>query len=119
MLSEVYILRKLSAIKSNVFTCKVLDIIAPYSIDTANSDPIDIVFIVMEYEGHDLNKLLSSKVLDPVFSEQHVLVLIYNMLCSLNFIHSAGLLHRDIKIDNILVDDKCSAKICDFGLARP
>lgn len=109
----------MSAIKDNVFTSKVLDIIVPYSIDTANDDPIDIVFIVMEYAGHDLNSVLSSKVLEPVFSEQHVLVLTYNMLCSLNYVHSAGLLHRDIKTDNILVDDKCSTKICDFGLSRP
>ena len=37
----------------------------------------------------------------------------------MNFIHSAGLLHRDIKIDNVLVDENCDVKICDFGLARP
>ena len=41
------------------------------------------------------------------------------MLCSLNLIHSAGLIHRDIKTENILVDDNCDVKICDFGLARP
>lgn len=40
------------------------------------------------------------------------------MLCCLNFIHNAGLIHRDIKTENILVDDSCVTKLCDFGLAR-
>ena len=48
-----------------------------------------------------------------------MVVLLYNMLCCLNFVHSAGLIHRDIKTDNILVDGNCETKICDFGLSRP
>lgn len=33
--------------------------------------------------------------------------------------HSAGLMHRDIKPCNILVDSECSVRICDFGQSRP
>lgn len=49
---------------------------------------------------------------------EHVKCLIYNILCSVNFIHSANLLHRDIKPANILIDDECQVKLCDFGLSR-
>jgi serine/threonine protein kinase len=45
-------------------------------------------------------------------------VLIFNMLCGVNFIHSAGVIHRDLKPSNILIESDCTAKICDFGLAR-
>lgn len=32
--------------------------------------------------------------------------------------HSAHILHRDLKPRNILISSKCEVKICDFGLAR-
>ena len=44
--------------------------------------------------------------------------LLYNSVCSLNFIHSAGLMHRDIKPGNLLVGKGQAVKICDFGLSR-
>ena len=42
----------------------------------------------------------------------------YNFLCAINFLHSANIMHRDLKSENILIDDECRIKICDFGMAR-
>ena len=43
---------------------------------------------------------------------------LYQILRGLKFIHSANVLHRDIKPGNLLLTSTCDLKICDFGMAR-
>lgn len=52
------------------------------------------------------------------FSEFHIQNFIYQILCGLKYIHSADVIHRDLKPGNILVSTQGIIKICDFGLAR-
>jgi mitogen-activated protein kinase 7 len=51
-------------------------------------------------------------------TDAHFQSFIYQTLCGLKYIHSANVLHRDIKPGNLLVNADCELKICDFGLAR-
>ena len=51
-------------------------------------------------------------------SDAHFQSFIYKTLCGLKYIHSARVLHRDLKPGNLLVNADCERKICDFGLAR-
>jgi mitogen-activated protein kinase 1/3 len=71
----------------------------------------------MELGERDLSSILKNhKNLE--LDEEHVITIMYNILCALNFFHSANIIHRDIKPGNILIDSNCAIKICDFGLAR-
>lgn len=36
----------------------------------------------------------------------------------MKYIHSASVIHRDLKPGNLLVNSDCELKICDFGLSR-
>lgn len=69
----------------------------------------------MEYMEADIDQLMKSNM---EFSEKHLLLIVYNLLCSLQFLHESNVVHRDLKSANILVSTDCDVKICDFGLAR-
>ena len=64
LFTEIYILRKMSQIKDNVFTCKIYDIILPEKDSDSckgtyeNDKPLEYVFVVMEYLPQDLLTLL-------------------------------------------------------------
>lgn len=71
--------------------------------------------LVMEYmEQGDLYQLLTKKVFKP--EEQKRLIL--EIARGLNYLHSQGVIHRDLKSANILVNGDGHAKISDFGLSK-
>ena len=39
-------------------------------------------------------------------------------MCCIDFLHNAGVVHRDLKTTNILLDEDGHAVIIDFGLAK-
>ena len=102
--------------KNNIFTTKLLDVILAKKENKPFSKSKGI-FLVMEYIPNDVKRMLDT--ISPTnFSEDHVRIILYNTLCSINYIGSSGLMHRDIKPMNILIDSNCLVKICDFGLSR-
>ena len=76
------------------------------------------LFLVMDYVESDVRKVLESVKFGTVLSEDHIIVILYNILCSMQFLHTTNLIHRDLKPDNLLVNSNCEVKITDFGLSR-
>eukprot|EP01071_Lankesteria_metandrocarpae_P002394 Lankesteria_metandrocarpae@DN2291_c0_g1_i2.p2 len=106
ILREIAILNRLN--HDNVV--KVHDICIPRDLLR-----FDDLYLVLEIADSDLKKLFKTNVF---LSELHVKTILYNLLVGLSYVHSAGILHRDLKPANCLVNQDCSVKICDFGLAR-
>ncbi|KAI7751463.1 hypothetical protein M8C21_017681 [Ambrosia artemisiifolia] len=73
------------------------------------------LYLVFEYMEHDLAGLASHPSLK--FTESQVKCYIRQLLHGLDHCHSNGILHRDIKGSNLLVDNNGVLKIADFGLA--
>lgn len=73
------------------------------------------IYLYEELMECDMHQIIRSK--QPL-TDQHYQSFIYQILCGLKYIHSADVLHRDLKPGNLLVNADCELKICDFGLAR-
>lgn len=75
----------------------------------------DFVYIVYEFvEGQSLDKLLLKK--ESVDAEVAVKITL-QLLAALGTAHNNGILHRDVKPSNIIVDDHANIKLLDFGVA--
>lgn len=115
VLREICILRNLTKMENNIFTVKLIDVIIPEIDPTTGIPPA--IFIVMSWYDNDL-KAVFTAINPPSFDVEHAKIILYNMLCAINYLQTANIMHRDIKPSNLLLTDNCGVKICDFGLAR-
>jgi p21-activated kinase 1 len=73
------------------------------------------IWLVMEYiDGIDLRN--ASLACDMYSSE--IDAVFYNVLKALDYIHSMGLMHKDVKSENILLSKQGEVKLADFGLSQ-
>lgn len=103
---EIKILRNLDS----PHVVKIYDIVPIKNRKTFNR-----INIVLEFADSDLKKLWKSSL---KLEEIHIKTLMYSVMWSLKYLHSAAIIHRDIKPGNILVNEDWSIRLCDFGLAR-
>lgn len=80
-----------------------------------DSDP-KYIGVVMEYVGGgELFHLLEQM---SVFSEIEAFLLFHQLCAAFAYLHERGIAHRDLKLENILLDDNHNIKLIDFGLSK-
>lgn len=76
----------------------------------------DVYYLVMEYiEGQNLREVLTEK---GVFPWRNALEIIDQLATALEHAHPHGVVHRDIKPQNMMLTDAGLLKVLDFGIAR-
>lgn len=74
------------------------------------------IFLVFEYCEHDIGALLDA--MDNPFGASEVKGLLQQLLRGLAYLHGNFVIHRDLKLSNLLLTNKGMLKIADFGMAR-
>lgn len=77
---------------------------------------INRIFIVMDFIEHDLKTLLT--LMPSPFLQSEIKTLLSQLLSAVAHCHKNWILHRDLKTSNLLMNNRGTIKVADFGLAR-
>ncbi|KAJ1967537.1 mitogen activated protein kinase 2 [Dimargaris xerosporica] len=91
------------------------NIISLIDLEIANPNDFNEVYMIQELMEADLHQIVRS---GQPLTDAHFQYFIFQICRGLKYIHSANVLHRDMKPGNLLVNADCELRICDFGLAR-
>ncbi|HEX9034186.1 MAG TPA: Stk1 family PASTA domain-containing Ser/Thr kinase [Streptosporangiaceae bacterium] len=91
-------------------------IVAVYDTGEDNAGPSHVPFIVMEFvDGRTIRDLLRD---DRRLLPERALEITDGVLRALDYSHRAGIVHRDIKPGNVMLNRSGEIKVMDFGIAR-
>lgn len=91
-------------------------IVAVYDTGEGETDAGPLPYIVMEYvNGVTLRDMVHN---DGPLPEQRAIEIIADACQALDFSHQHGIIHRDVKPANIMINTSNAVKVMDFGIAR-
>lgn len=74
------------------------------------------VYLVTDLMDFDMFKVIRRG--RNELTSEHIQYIMYQVFLGMYVLHQNNIVHRDIKPNNILLNDSCDLKICDFGFAR-
>lgn len=73
------------------------------------------LYLVTDLMDNNLRQIVKSK--QPI-TMTHASYFMWQIFCGVKAMHDANIIHRDLKPHNVLINQNCDIKICDFGMAR-
>ena len=110
-LREINILNHIKKVSHHPNILKLLEVVVGAKADS--------IFLVFEYCEMDLAYLVDTMNLErETLSEGDIKCFMLQILNGLSYLHQNYIVHRDLKLSNILVDGKGVLKLADFGLSK-
>ncbi|KNC99688.1 CMGC/CDK protein kinase [Spizellomyces punctatus DAOM BR117] len=75
-------------------------------------------YMILEYMDHDLAGLMQHHPDKQLYKLNHLKCIAKQMFEGMHYMHSKGVMHRDLKVGNLLLNNRGELKIADFGFAR-
>ncbi|KAK9455275.1 kinase-like protein [Dipodascopsis uninucleata] len=97
-----------------LITCKHPNVVNIREVVVGGS--LDQIYIVMDFIENDLKSVIEDMREPFLLSETKTLL--HQLLSATAFMAENWIIHRDIKTSNLLIDNRGSIKVADFGLAR-
>ena len=74
-----------------------------------------LYFVMPFIEGGELYKILKN---EKKFKEDVVVFYAIQLILAIDYLHNKNIIHRDLKLENIMIDLEGYIKIIDYGLAK-
>lgn len=110
----LFLLRELTyltLLKKSEYFVNLKEIVGPEKKD------FDNIYLLFPRYGNDLVRPMLTENFDYNIQQNLIQYILLQITCGLNYLHSLGIIHQDIKPDNILIDGEGGIKICDLGSA--
>ena len=83
-------------------------------VDTKHHAQYNIDYIVMDFEKYEMFDFCVDM---GAMGEEAGKFFLHQLVDTMQYVHDNNISHRDLKLDNMLIDDNLNTKVLDFGLA--